>query len=584
MKTAPKTHPTPDDPQPRPAAPFCMVTQACLTPSLRLALLGAMLLTMCGCKSSVYKNWADREVFGLLKKKTSKVPNSGQHLLDITPPPPVSMKELAKNMKTVDFLGDRAYIEKDARVIALADALNFGVHRNRNYLLQKEVVYLSALDLTLTRQNFAPILSGSGAGTLDRSKVSNGVTTLVNTGTLTTSGDMGLTVLTRTGARLAADLTTDFVRFITGGLDSGNSRLAFTLSQPLLRGAGYLAASESLTQGERSVLYNIRTFTQQRKSFAVDVATQYFRAIQSRETAKNSYLGYMAFNSVVEREQAMAEANLRSRSSLGQLLQAQINFQRTWTNAIRNYEQALDDLKITLGLPVTERIVLNYKDLDDLQILTPPGTLDDALQTALTTRLDLWNTRDRAEDATRRVLIAKQDTLPTLNAVVSHRTLDDPNVNDFSLQTRNRGVSIGLNTDLNLNQKPERNSLRAAMVTEQRTRRELELAEEQVRNAVRTGWRDLEVARKQYDFAKRGMEISMNRLEVEEAFMAEGQGTARDLIEAQRDLNTTRDLMVSTRINHNLARLQLWRDMGVLFIEKDGSWVDVLKKEKPKGE
>jgi outer membrane protein TolC len=395
---------------------------------------------------------------------------------------------------------------------------------------------------------------------------------------------MGLTVLTRTGARLAADLTTDFVRFITGGLDSGNSRLAFTLSQPLLRGAGYLAASESLTQGERTVLYNIRTFTQQRKSFAVEVATQYFRAIQSRETAKNSYLGYMAFNSVVEREQAMAEANLRSRSSLGQLLQAQINFQRTWTNAIRNYEQALDDLKITLGLPVTERIVLNYKDLDDLQILTPPGTLDDAMQTALTTRLDLWNTRDRAEDATRRVLIAKQDTLPTLNAVVSHRTLDDPNVNDFSLQTRNRGVSIGLNTDLNLNQKPERNTLRAAMVTEQRTRRELELAEEQVRNAVRTGWRDLEVARKQYDFAKRGMEISMNRLEVEEAFMAEGQGTARDLIEAQRDLNTTRDLMVSTRINHNLARLQLWRDMGVLFIEKDGSWVDVLKKEKPKGE
>ncbi|HEY1050940.1 MAG TPA: hypothetical protein VGE39_14320, partial [Prosthecobacter sp.] len=65
-----------------------------------------------------------------------------------------------------------------------------------------------------------------------------------------------------------------------------------------------------------------------------------------------------------------------------------------------------------------------------------------------------------------------------------------------------------------------------------------------------------------------------------EAFNAEGQGTAIDLVDAQRDMNTTRDLMVSTRINHNLARLQLWRDMGVLFIEKDGSWVDVLKQEK----
>ena len=154
----------------------------------------------------MYKSWADREVFGLLKKKTSKVPNSGQHLMDITPPPPVSLEELEKNLKTVEFLGDRAYIEKDARVIGLAEALKFGVHRNRNYLLQKEVVYLAALDLTLTRQNFAPILSGSGSHTIDRTKVTDGINTLVNTGTLATSGDLGLSMLTRTGARLAADL------------------------------------------------------------------------------------------------------------------------------------------------------------------------------------------------------------------------------------------------------------------------------------------------------------------------------------------------------------------------------------------
>lgn len=544
--------------------------------------IGVLLMWVPACKTSLYKNWADREVFSLLQTKSSKIPNSGKDLLDITPPPPVSMEELVKNLKTVEFLGERAYVEKDARVIGLDEALNFAVHRNRSYLLQKEGVYLAALDLTLTRQNFSPILSGNGSSVMDRTKVTDGVNTLVNTGTLATSGEVGLSLLTRTGARLAADLTTDFVRFVTGGLDSGNSRMAFTLSQPLLRGAGYLAASEALTQGERSVLYNIRTFTQQRKAFAVDVATQYYRTIQSRESAKNAHLAYMSFNNVVEQQKSLVENGQGNPSSLGQLLQAQINFQRNWVSAIRNYEQAVDDLKITLGLPVTERIVLDYKDLDDLQILTPPGSLDDALQTALTTRLDLWNSRDRVEDASRRVLIAKQETLPTLNAVVSSRVLDDPNRNDFQLQTSSRGATLGLNTDLNLNQKPERNALRAALVAEQRARRELELAEEQVRNAVRTGWRDLEVARKQYEFAVRGMEISMRRIEVETAFAEEGRNTPRDLIEAQRDLNATRDLMVATRINHNLVRLQLWRDMGILFIEKDGSWVDVLKKEKSK--
>jgi outer membrane protein TolC len=332
------------------------------------------------------------------------------------------------------------------------------------------------------------------------------------------------------------------------------------------------------------VLYAIRNFTQYRKTFAVDVATQYFRTIQTRESARNAHIAYMAFNKVVERETAMAEANLRSKSSLGRLLQSQITFQRSWITAMRNYEQALDDLKIQLGLPVTERIVLDYKDMSDLEIIDQKGTLDEAIDTALTARMDLWNTRDRMEDANRRVLIAKQDILPSVNSLVNYNILDNPDRNDFTLTPRNRSTTLGLNFDLNLNQKPERNSLRSATIAEQRARRELELAEEGVRRDVRAGWRDLEVARKQYELAKRGLEISTARLEVEEAFNAEGQGTAIDLVDAQRDMNSTRDLIVSTRISHALARLQLWRDMGVLFIEKDGSWVDVLKSEKPKGE
>lgn len=548
------------------------------------AFLALLALGMSACTTGYYKKWADKEVFGLLRKKASKVPNSGQAILDITPPPPVKMEELRKNLSKVEFLGERAFVEDNARVISLADALNFAVHRNRGYLLQKEVVYLAALDLTLTRQQFTPIFAGSGSGTLDSAKVQTGVNNLVRTSTLTTNGGVGFSALSRTGARLATNLTTDFVRFFTGGRDTGSTQLGFTLTQPFLRGAGYLAASEVLTQGERNVLYAIRNFSQFRKTFAVDVATQYFRTIQTRESARNAHLAYMAFNAVVERETAMAEANLRSRSSLGRLLQSQITFQRSWLNATRNYEQALDDLKVTLGLPVMERIVLDYQDMKDLRILDADGTLEEAMSTALTTRMDLWNARDRMEDTSRRVLVAKQDVLPTVNSLVNYNILDNSSRNDFDLVSRNRSTSLGLDLDLNLNQKPERNSMRAAQVAEQRARRELELAEENVRSDVRAGWRDLEVARKQYDLAKRGLEISSARLEIEEAFNAEGQGTAIDLVDAQRDMNTTRDLMVSTTINHTLVRLQLWRDMGVLFIEKDGAWVDVLKQEKSTGE
>lgn len=548
------------------------------------AFLALLSLGLSACSTGFYKKWADKEVFGILGKKASKVPNSGQAFLDITPPPPVKMEALRKNMETVEFLGERAYLEKDARIVSLADALDFAVHRNRSYLLQKEVVYLAALNLTLTRQQFGPILSGGGSTTLASTKVQNGVNNLVRTSTLTTTGGVGFSALSRTGALLATNLTTNFLRFFTGGADSAVSQLGTSLSQPLLAGAGYLSASETLTQGERNVLYAIRSFAQYRKSFAVDVATQYFRTIQARESAKNAYLGFKAFNFVVERETAMQKENASTKSSLYRLSQQRLVFNRSWINARRNYEQALDDLKIQLGLPVTERIVLDYKDMHDLKIIDPDGSLDEALTTALTSRLDLWNTRDQMEDASRKVLIAKQQVLPTVNSLVTYNMLDNPDRNDFAITPRNRSTSAGLNADLNLNQKPERNSLRAQMVAEQRARRELDLAEEQVRGDVRSGWRDLELARKQYELARRGMEISTARLELEEGFNAEGLGTAINLVDAQRDMNATRDLMVSTTINHTLVRLQLWRDMGVLFIEKDGSWVDVMNKEKIKGE
>lgn len=551
-----------------------------------VAFLTLLALGLSSCSTGFYKKWADKETYGILRKKASKVPNSGQAFLDITPPPPVRLEELRKNMKKEEFLGDRAYLEQNARVISLAEALDYAVHRNRTYLVQKETVYLAALNLTLVRQQYGPIVSGGGSTTKASTDAITGINNLVRTSTLTTTGNLGFSALTRTGALLATNLTTNFVRFFTGGKDSGISQLGFSLAQPLLSGAGYLSASEVLTQSERSVLYAIRTFAQYRKSFAVDIASQYYGVIQSRETARNAYLAFKAFDFVVARETAMQKENAANstKSSVFRLVQSRIVFERSWISAIRDYEQALDDLKVNLGLPVTERFVVDYKDKDALQIIESPGTLDEAISIAMTNRLDIWNLRDQVEDTSRRVLIAKQQALPSVNALVNYNMLDNPDHNDFRLVPGNKNYSVGLNTDLNLNQKPERNLLRSSIVAEQQARRALDLFEENTRSDVRTGWRDLQLARKQYELAKLGMEISTQRLEVEEAFNAEGLGTAINLVDAQRDMNTTRNLMVSTTINHTLVRLRLWRDMGVLFIEKDGGWVNVLNKEKPKGE
>ncbi len=541
---------------------------------------------MSGCSQGFFKKWADREVFGIIGQKSRIVPGAeDETLLSVTPPQPVNLAVLIKNSETSDFLGDRAYIEKGARVITLADALDFAVHRNRTYLNRKEIVYLSALTLTGTRQLYSPILGADGSGTYTESQVKTGVNNIVRSKTLTANGGVGVDYLMKTGARLALDLTTDFTRFFTGGVRNlSDSRATVNLSQPLLRGAGVLAASEPLRQDERDVLYAIRDFTQYRKEFTVSITTQYLRTLQAREAARNRYVANRAAATSIEREGALAAANLRTQSSLKQIQQGQLTYERNWITAVRNYEEQLDDLKVALGLPVTERIILSNDELKRLEVVEPRDDLDTVLDTALITRLDIYNQRDRLADTHRRVKIAHQQTLPTLNALVGYQVGTPSNNEGLELNPKVRRFASGVDVDLNLNTKPERNLLRASQLDEQLAQRQLDLAEEQLRNTIRSDWRGLAVAHKQYDLAQRGLELAQKRLEIETALMEEGQGTARDIVESQDRLITARDLVVSTLIDHVIARLQLWSDMGVLYIQKDGSWVDVLNNEKPKGE
>jgi outer membrane protein TolC len=546
--------------------------------------LALLSLGLAGCSQGFYKKWADKQVFGIIGGKKEAVAGAGDDtLLSITQPQPVKLDALMKQSETVDFLGKRAFIEDGARVITLANALDFGVHRNRTYLSRKEQVYLSALGLTGTRQLYSPIGDSAGGGTFSERQVKSGVNNWVRTSTLTTNGALGLTYLMKTGARLALDLTTDFQRFFTGNVKSlSDSRAAATLSQPLLRGAGVLAAAEPLRQNERDVLYAIRDFTQYRKGFAVDVTRQYLRTIQAREAARNRFLAYKASLVSIIRDRALAEANLRTQSMLKQIEQGSITYERTWLAAIVTYEDQLDNLKVTLGLPVTERIMPDSSEIKRLEIMHPKEPVEQMVDTAIVTRLDLYNQRERLQDASRKVKIAHQNTLPTVNALTNYEMATPTGHPGLELNPHQRRLSGGLFIDPNLNTLPERNLLRAAQVLEQSTRRTLELQEEQLRATIRTDWRALELARRQYELAQKGLDLAQKRLEIEEALMAEGLGTARDIVESQDRLITARDLIISTIIDHNLVRLQLWTDMGVLFIRKDGTWVDVLESEKVK--
>jgi outer membrane protein TolC len=563
-------------------------------------------LTLACCTPGMMRKSADREVVGLLKAKSSGVPNAGSGLLDITPPPPVSLEELRRSNDTAEFLGDRSYLEKNAKVIPLHEALSLAVRHNRDYQSRKELLYLQALDLTFVRNEFTPIFNGTGAATVTKTQtpgtqtvqvpnpaytqgggtpavpqfLEKQITTLVTDNTLTAQGNLGVSVLTRTGARLAADFTTDFLKFLSGNMTSaGDSTLALTLTQPLLRGAGYRATMETLTQAERDLLYAIRDFTQYRKTFAVDVTSRYYRTLEARDAAKNAFLAYKAFETILTSERALAKEDRRTSSQLGLIEQASLRYKRIWISSVRTYESLLDDLKLTLAIPVETPVVLEDQELAKLTLEEPDFSIEESLHTALITRLDLYNARNSVEDSERKIKVAAQDLLPQLDLSGRYQIDGDPGSRKVNLNMDRRSLAGGLDLDLRLDKKADRNAYRSAMIDQQRTARELDLAEENVRATLRTAWRDLDTARKQYDIASTGVALSLRRVEEEELLRTLGRGTARDLIDAQQDLIEAKDDLTSALIAHTLDRLRLWKDMGVLYIKKDGTWIRVLKNE-----
>jgi outer membrane protein TolC len=596
------------------------------------AFLGLSLaaLPLASCSPGFMRKSADREVKSTLFSKLVTVPNAGTGLMDITPPPPVSLAELSRAGNGPEFLGDRAHLEKNARVLPLAEALKLAVVHNRDYRNEKEILFLEALDLTLVRHEFAPIFTATGttdtlrqidpvistlrepnpaypaaaaaaaaataannaaaaaAGTAAPPAITPAVpqflerqiTTLVTENTFTATGNVGVSVLTRTGARIAADFTTDFLRFLTGsGPSVSNSSLAVTLTQPLLRGAGYRATMENLTQAERNLLYSIRDFTQYRKTFAVDITSKYYRTLEARDAAKNGHFAYRAFEVILESERALNDEGRRTSSQIGLIEQASLRYKRLWIAAVRVYEQQLDDLKIALGIPVEERVILDDRELAKLSLEDPNIGMEDTIKTALVTRLDLYNQRNTLEDSERKIKVASQNLLPQLDVGARYEVLGTKDNNKVNLDLdRSRLTGTGI-VDLRLDKKADRNNYRSALISQQRAARVLDLAEENVRNAIRTNWRDLDTARKQYDIAQTGVDLSARRLEEEELLRTLGRGTARDLIDAQQDLIEARNLLTGALISHTLARLRLWRDMGILYIQKDGSWIRVLNQE-----
>lgn len=538
---------------------------------LLLALIGGGLM---GCSTEHYRKSADKEAYQIIQQRSPKVPNMETNFT-IEANPMVPLNDLPV-VETIDkTLGATSTNELGSRILPLSRALKIAVKNSRTYQNRKETLYLQALSLALTRHRYTPIFGG-GASAFWRRSARDSVDGVVEVQSADTSANLGMDMLMSTGAKLATDFSLDFQRFFLGGPQTiTSSSLAASLTQPLLRGRGYKVTMENLTQGERDMLYALREFTRFRKDFTVTVVSSYFNVLRQRDQVRNAYLGFEATSRSADKSQALFKEGRTRMADYARYKQDTLNNESSWIGAIRSYKQSLDSFKLTLGLPIDTQLVLDKQELTDLKINHPDISAEDAIRVALVSRLDFYTTRDQFEDAERKIGIAANNLQADLDVILQANVPSKPGDGIPELDFRKTSVSGGLALDLPLDRKAERNSYRTAEISYERARRALEQAVDTIKLDILNSWRQLDEAKRQYETSIISVKLAEDRVSEQKLLDELGRANSEEVLSAQRDLTSQRNNQTTQLINHAVARLTLWRDMGVLNINEAGGWEEI---------
>ncbi len=470
-------------------------------------------------------------------------------------------------------------------VFSVRDALGYAFKHSREFQDAKEALYLAALDRTLERHLWTPqFVARVRAEFTDDGQI---------TGfdqAMSAVSDVAVTQRLPYGGEVTARVINSLVRDLTAHTSTGESGSVILESDiPLLRGAGR-TARESLYSSERELIYAVRTFERFRRTLLVDIARFYFDLQQRKSQVVNSFKSYRG------RRDDWRKADFVHRvgqsRDISEAPRAKSSFRRaeaSLVSAKEQYESALDRFKITLGMPVDVLLDVLDQDADEaaavLDDLLGDVELETAVDVALRYRLDLINSADRVDDASRGVRVAKNAILPDLDASGSVTLDTDPeHLSSTGYNTERATWSAGIELRVD-DRKAERNAYRAAHVAVRRAQRDHEERMDVVRADVRRAIRRISVQDNLRRIQAMQVEENELRLAAARAQYDLGMTTNQDVVDAGDELLAARNDLAAAVSAYRNAILEFRRDTGTVRVDDDGRWQwDGVSDEQPTGD
>jgi len=472
-----------------------------------------------------------------------------------------------------DSLRARLLLEHSSETALQLDitaSLEIAAENNRNYQDRREQLYRSALDLTLEQWRFSwrPSLNGGGSvnGTGDSSDSAN------------IDGDLGMSKQFGSGAQVIGSIGASLLKALSNG-DGWDAigTLGLTATMPLLRGSARAVVLEPLTQAQRNLVYEVRTYERFRRTFAVDVVSRYYAILRTLDNITNEQANLESLLLLRLRNQAMADAGRMNDIQVDQAYQDELRAQASLVDLFETYGGQMDQFMLLLGIPTETVAELDRSELESLKTLdgTDLQNMDpDALVVlSLQRRLDLVTTRDRLIDAQRRTNVAAEALRIGLDLEASVGSTSEEG-RPLSFRSGSSPWSLGLNFDLPIDRLPERNIYRRSLLDRDAAIRAEELLTDTVLADMRENLRQTRSTSERYQLQLISVELAQRRVRSSEMKLEAGRSDTRDVLESRRSLLGAQNSATSALIEFALARLRLYRDLELLDVDETGIQLD----------
>ena len=399
-----------------------------------LIALSVCALLLAGCHRSYYRRQADKEAQRLIQQKSNdpRWNSSSDGTIEVSPQsrmfdpfsldhPPIPPDDPASHSLMFCVDGKRGYphwhangdtshvenpewraylpINESGEVqLDLHTAYQMALLHSPDLQTQREILYLSALDVSLERFGFDSQLFAGYNSFFSVNGSDRGEGTFLTSDFGDNSQGFNFSKMGITGATFAAGLANSILWNFSGAdTQAATSLIDFSIIQPLLRNAGRSRILESLTQSERNLLANVRQLDRFRRGFYLNIVTGrgagagpgtnflaspggiggvggYIGLLQQQQQIRIQEFNVRQLENVLEqfREFFRRERinSLQVRQFEGTLYSAQ----DTLLTLKTNYQTALDNFKEDLGLPPDLEININDELLDRFEFISDEVT------------------------------------------------------------------------------------------------------------------------------------------------------------------------------------------------------------------